>query len=158
MRIDPSERIIFESAPPLRPPAPLWLQVTLGVVVGGVILFSIWFGYQKYQQYRLAKAFEAATLELQRSLQEMTLQTQQAELNHRQRLEVENRAHQQRLEQQRLRIEEERIAQAARLSADTDRALYIQQLSDPKCQFWLNNLRTTGSEKAKVMVDYHCPE
>lgn len=155
---DPRERIVFESAFPAGSPTPLWLQVTLGVVVGGVILFSIWFGYQQYQEYRIAKAFEAAALELQRDLHQMNLQTQQTEIQHRQRIEAENRARQQRLEQQRLKIEQERIAREARLSADQDRALYMKQLSDPKCQFWLDNLRTTGSEKAKVMVDYHCPQ
>lgn len=155
---DPRERIVFESASPSGFPTPLWFQVTLGVVIGGIILCSIWFGYQQYQEYRIAKAFEAAALELQRDLHQTNLQTQQAEIQHRQRIEAENRARQQRLEQQRLKIEQERIAREARLSADQDRALYMKQLSDPKCQFWLDNLRTTGSEKAKVMVDYHCPQ
>ena len=55
---DPRERIVFESIPPAGTPPPLWLQVALGVVVGGVILFSIWLGYQKYQEYRLARALQ----------------------------------------------------------------------------------------------------
>lgn len=155
---DLRERIVFESPPPVTPPTPLWLQVTLGVVAGGAILFSIWFGYQQYQEYRIAKAFEAAALELQRDLHQINLQTQQAKIQHQQRIEAENRARQQRLEQQRLQIEQERIAKEARLSANQDRAQYMKLLSDPKCQFWLDNLRTTGSEKAKVMFDYHCPQ
>lgn len=154
---DPRERIVFESIPPAGTPPPLWLQVALGVVVGGVILFSIWLGYQKYQEYRLARALQAAAQGFQQSMERMSEESRQASIERRRRLEAENRARQQRLEEQRLRIEQERIAREVRLSADQDRAEYMRKLSDPKCQFWLDNLRTTGSEKAKVMVDYHCP-
>jgi Sec-independent protein translocase protein TatA len=155
---DPRERILFESAPPARSTSPLWFQVTLGVIAGGVVIFFLWFGYQKYQEYRLTRALHAAAQSFQQSIGRFNEESREAAIEHRQRLEAENRARQLRLEQQRLQIEQERIAREARLSADQDRANYMKQLSDPKCQFWLDNLRTTGSEKAKVMVDYHCPQ
>ncbi len=163
MRLDPSERInpepvAFRSSSPATSDLPLWAQITLGIVLGGIVLFLCWFSYQKYQEYRLAKAIESAAQGFQQSLQRMSEQSRQAAIETRQRLEAENRARRQHLEARRLQIEEERIAREARLEADRDRAEYMKQLSDPKCQFWLDNLRTTGADKAKVMVDYHCPD
>ena len=162
MRLDPSERInpepvSFRPSPSANSDLPLWAQITLGVVLGGIVLFLCWFGYHKYQEYRLAKAIEAATQGFQQSMQRISEQSRQASLEARQRLEAENRARQQRLEERRLRLEEERIVREAQLEAGRDRAEYMKKLSDPKCQFWMDNLRTSGSDKAKVMVEYYCP-
>ncbi|PSL12415.1 hypothetical protein CLV44_11893 [Marinobacterium halophilum] len=157
MRADPSERIIFERAPQPNPPPPLWVQITLGVVLGGIVLFSLWFGYQKYQEYRFVRSLEAATNVLHGSMERMNEQSRQAAIERRRTLEAQNQARQQRLEESRLRMEQEHIAREAQLEAGRDRAEYMQKLSDPKCQFWMDNLRTTGSDKAKAMVGYYCP-
>ncbi|MBP0048854.1 hypothetical protein H9C73_08900 [Marinobacterium sp. AK62] len=111
---DPRERIVFERAPSPNDPMPVWLQVTLGVVAGGVLLFGLWFGYQKYQEYRLVRALEAASQGFQQSMERINEKSRQAAIEH---LEAENRARQQRLEERRLRLEEERIAREAQLEA-----------------------------------------
>ncbi len=163
MRLDPSERINPEpiscsSSSSASSDFPLWAQITLGIVLGGIVLFLCWIGYHKYQEYRLARALEAAAQGFQQSLQRMNEDSRQAAIERRHRLEAENRAREQRLEARRLQMEQDRIAREAQLEAGRDRAEYMRKLADPKCQFWLDNLRTTGSDKAKIMVDYHCPE
>ncbi|SIQ02262.1 hypothetical protein [Marinobacterium stanieri] len=153
----PHERIVFERAPDPVDPPPLWLQIALGVAAGGILLFLLWFGYQKYQEYRFVRSLEAATNALHGSMERMNEQSRQAAVERRRALEAQNQARQQRLEESRLRMEQERIAREVKLDAKRDRAEYMKKLSDPKCQFWMDNLRSTGSEKAKVMVSYHCP-
>ncbi|MBV0934473.1 tetratricopeptide repeat protein [Marinobacterium weihaiense] len=98
MRLDPSERInpepiTFRSSPSAATSnLPLWTQIALGIVLGGVVLFLCWFGYHKYQEYRLTKAIEAASQGFQQSMQRISEQSRQASLEARQRLEAENRA------------------------------------------------------------------
>ena len=153
----PHERIVFERAPDPVEPTPLWIHVALGVVAGGIILFALWFGYQKYQEYRVMRVLEAAANAFQGSMEQMSEQSRQAAIERRRALEAQNQARQQRLEESRLKLEQERIAREAQLDTRQDRAEYMKKLSDPQCQFWMDNLRSTGSDKAKVMVDYHCP-